>query len=78
MKYDIFSTVLYTNEDILLRNSFSESIYLYENGGNSWFSSMESLMRYLNISRNIFKLPGIEMRLDWRYSEIEQKISSEV
>jgi hypothetical protein len=41
---------VYTNEDILLRNVFSESKYLYENGQKSWFSSMESLVRYLNIS----------------------------
>jgi hypothetical protein len=53
---------LYTNEDILLRNAFSESKYLYENRKNSWFSSMESLMRYLNISPNIFKLPGIDIK----------------
>jgi len=53
---------LYTIEDILLRNAFSESKYLYENGKNSWFSSMESLMRYLNISPNIFKLPGIDIK----------------
>jgi hypothetical protein len=52
----------YTNEDILLRNVFSESKYLYENGQKSWFSSMESLVRYLNISPNIFKLPGIDMK----------------
>jgi hypothetical protein len=53
---------VYTNEDILLRNVFSESKYLYENGQKSWFSSMESLVRYLNISPNIFKLPGIDMK----------------
>ena len=31
---------LYTNEDILLRNVFSESKHSYENGKDSWFSSM--------------------------------------
>ena len=31
---------LYTNEDILLRNVFSESKHSYEYGKNSWFSSM--------------------------------------